>query len=74
MVIYTSCREESGKRVKKELENRKTLKKVKKLLKSLKKCLTKASGLWYDIQAVAEEVTDRTVVRKKQIKNGIRKK
>ena len=74
VVIYTSCREESEKRAKKELENKKTLKKLKKLLKSLKKCLTKANRLWYDIQAVAEEVTDRTVVRKKQIKNGIRKK
>ena len=29
---------------------------LKKLKKSVKKCLTKASGLWYDIQAVAAEV------------------
>ena len=29
---------------------------LKKVEKSLKKCLTSDNGLWYDIQAVAEEV------------------
>ena len=34
----------------------KTLKNLKNFEKSLKKCLTKRNGLWYDIQAVAAEV------------------
>ena len=51
------------------------LKKIfKKVKKSLKKHLTKGKGLWYYIQAVAAKGTDRTVVRVKKIKNGIRKK
>ena len=38
----------------KQKNTRKTF--LKKVKKSVKKCLTKASGLWYDIQAVAAEV------------------
>jgi len=47
---------------------------MKNFEKSLKKCLTKTVSMWYDIQAVAAEVTDRTEVRIKKIKNRIRKK
>ena len=47
---------------------------LKKVEKSLKKCLTSDNGLWYDIHAVARKAVARTVVRFKKIKNGIRKK
>ena len=55
----------------KESTRKKLFKKVKK---SAKKHLTTGWGLWYYIQAVAAEGTDRTEVWCEKIKNGIRKK
>ena len=58
-----------------EQENGIFEKKIKIFQKSLKKCLTKAKGLWYYRQALAEKGgSAKLKLGKKQIKNGIRKK
>ena len=61
MIRYSSCprgRHKKAPKCENKNGSKKTLKNLKKIKKSLKKCLTTVNSLWYDIQAVAEEVAE----------------